>query len=313
MGTRRGFTLVELIVVIAIIAVCIALLLPAVQNVREAAGRTRCANNLRQIGLSWHGHLTQYGIFPTAGHAYQPLPITFTTNGIPAIAGLGKESQSASWLYQILPFIEQEQLWRQANAPTREAACQAIIGTPVRLYFCPSRGRAMMFAPPPGQEGLGPIQMVSPRAGNDYAGNNGEENKANGAFGMAWFFRQPVYTVPLTEAAFTDGLSSTLFVSERRLQPKYYDTYDSWWNATGYSQPSQETATLCTLSFKPKPPMADTDPGPMGAFSSVGSPHPNGVNGLFGDGSVRQVHYTISPDTWMNICRRHDGNPVGDF
>jgi prepilin-type N-terminal cleavage/methylation domain-containing protein/prepilin-type processing-associated H-X9-DG protein len=107
---RLGFTLIELLVVIAIIGVLIALLLPAVQKVREAANRTQCANNLKQIGLAMHNFHDTYGVFPNQG-GQSWSGIAYDSSGTP----LGYKYQTAGWLFQILPFIEQDNLYKLSD------------------------------------------------------------------------------------------------------------------------------------------------------------------------------------------------------
>src|SRR5205807_5102327 len=107
---RLGFTLIELLVVIAIIGVLIALLLPAVQKVREAANRTQCANNLKQIGLAVHNFHDTYGAFPNNGNLWYT-GISFDTT----LAPQNSKYQQAGWGFQILPFIEQDNLYKTVD------------------------------------------------------------------------------------------------------------------------------------------------------------------------------------------------------
>ncbi len=135
----HGFTLVELLVVIAIISILISLLLPAVQAAREAARRTQCVNNLKQLALGCLNHESAVKAFPTGGW----LPLAM---GHPD-AGVGMQ-QPGGWLYNILPYIEQTSLYKeqagQTGAPL-QAAALSTAQTPLNVMYCPSRRPAQLY------------------------------------------------------------------------------------------------------------------------------------------------------------------------
>src|SRR5262249_4427125 len=131
---RSGFTLIELLVVIAIIAVLIALLLPAIQKVRESANLTSCSNNLRQMGIGVHNHQSTLGYFPTTGRG---VGARTWVNGVAGGTPATGSSQAWGWLYQLLPYIEQGNLWGTNNGTNN--GDDTVKQTPVKLYFCPSR------------------------------------------------------------------------------------------------------------------------------------------------------------------------------
>src|SRR5882757_7094553 len=119
---RQGFTLIELLVVIAIIGVLIGLLLPAVQKVREAANRMKCANNLKQMGLACHNFEDTRGALPNS-----------------------RRDANYTWLVELLPFVEQQGLQKQWNMTSGSFYTQtsAATMTTVPMFFCPTRRAPM--------------------------------------------------------------------------------------------------------------------------------------------------------------------------
>jgi prepilin-type N-terminal cleavage/methylation domain-containing protein/prepilin-type processing-associated H-X9-DG protein len=197
---RSGFTLIEVLVVIAIFAVLLGLLLPAVQKVRMTAARLQCANHLRQIGLAMHSHLDHRGMFPHGGFNKPPL-----------VFGDPDNRAEWSWAYHILPYLEQEALQK---SPT-----DVVDATPVQVYYCPLRRPAVAL--------YGKAKM-------DYAGNAGTNLGRAGDDGV--IVKGPKHRIRMTDI--TDGASSTVLVSEKQLNPEHFGVTaddNKWYNRPGWN------------------------------------------------------------------------------
>ena len=188
---RRAFTLIELLVVIAIIAILIGMLLPAVQNVREAAARLKCQNNLKQIGLALHHYHDVHGSLPPAMQNRPNEPFQFL-----------------HWHARLLPFLEHDALWqgiRRDYARSKlpwDLPVHAGIEIPLAIYTCPSDGRDSVFFSP-GDAGEPDARW----AGTHYLGINGTN---------FWLRDGVFYQNSKTRFAdVTDGLSNTICVGER--------------------------------------------------------------------------------------------------
>ena len=207
---RRGFTLIELLVVIAIIAILIGLLLPAVQKVREAAARTKCQNNLKQIGLGLNNFQSTYGVFPPGAVASTT---SITSQSHLKKAGVSVFNVNHSWTPFILPYIEQDNIKKQysMNVSWNASANRPIIQTPIKVFMCPST--------PGGDDRVCVTSSGSVRnPPTDYAPNNGygaelytEEELVDLAPNDAGILEvNRCYSIPEIH----DGASNTFLISE---------------------------------------------------------------------------------------------------
>jgi prepilin-type N-terminal cleavage/methylation domain-containing protein len=285
-GQRAGLTLTELLVTLAIIGVLIGLLLPAVQKVREAANRMTCRNNLKQIGLAFHHHENVLGFFPTGGWEWSTPPAYL--NGQPATG----EPQQAGWGFQILPYLEGDNAWKGGQATNDIGRVLVAIGTPNRVFFCPSRrspGTVTFYDP----DYLGGRQVTC--AQTDYAASNLE--------GTGVVRRR----FPTRVADIADGTSNTLMVGDKRLnlsrlgQPNY-DDYTGY--TTGFDH---ETVRRTTRPPAPDYYGNEIDTGD----ERFGSSHPGKFNEVFADGSVRSIPYSIDQSIFRYLGDKSDGHVIG--
>jgi prepilin-type N-terminal cleavage/methylation domain-containing protein len=238
---RLGFTLIELLVVIAIIAILIGLLLPAVQKVREAAARIKCANNLKQIGLALHNYHDTNGFFPSAG----------ASDGKPMTGGpWPNQGEGTNWLVHIMPFIEQGNIYNKLtftgdsgwtdnpNQPNSSAVnnVKLVTGVVVPIYRCPSDNRTPLLSN--GSNVPGNLQVmrasyvaIAGAVNNlDLSGQFRETRMTvNGwspEFGLtAWGgVIVPGFSNITLTGGIPDGTSNTMMVSERASKLLWKDT-----------------------------------------------------------------------------------------
>ncbi|MCA8987471.1 MAG: DUF1559 domain-containing protein [Planctomycetaceae bacterium] len=323
---RNGFTLIELLVVIAIIAILVALLLPAVQQAREAARRTSCKNNLKQIGLALHNYLETYTVLPPA-FCYDPV-------GTPG----GQWSIHA----RIMPFVEQAALYDIADLDDAYVEGAAPANVRVATYLCPSdvndRARGTDHYPTSYGYNAGPWLVW----------DNTTQRQGTGAFAPNSKF---------DDSSFTDGLSNTLCFSEVKAFTPYVRDGDdvtglnvsvtgiNVGSIAGYSAGDFKTdtghtewvdgrvhQTGFTATFTPNTIVAISGSGgsavdgdftncreakscaePTYAAVTARSYHKGIVNALLMDGAIRSISENIHLPTWQALSMRSDGAVIGEF
>ena len=308
---RPGCTLIELLVVITIIAILIALLVPAVQKVREAAARTQCTNNLKQLGIALHARHDAQKQFP---------------KGLVWNNGNYYDAPRTGWNYSLFAYIEQNSVMQQlppsassqqwypwwspeatgANPPT---------GVIISTFLCPSDSGNLIDTQPWGTFTLGNYHVF-------FGGMNlGDARVANigqrAAFGVNWGARF---------ADFTDGTSNSMVMSEylrsrgasndqRGLlwgdQPGYGHIYTQF--SPNSSSPDLIYTGWCDNQPQVGLPCINGDTGPNNT-AGARSQHTGGVNVLFGDGSVRFVSASVDLATvWRPLATIAGGEVIGSF
>ncbi|GIW93936.1 MAG: hypothetical protein KatS3mg110_1977 [Pirellulaceae bacterium] len=288
---RAGFTLVELLVVIAIIGLLVALLLPAVQAAREAARRTSCFNNLKQIGLALHMYHDALGSLPSGWIAIDPATRLPWPEGEPGWA----------WASMVLPFLEQANVSSQLinyGIPIADPVHQAARQTSLKIYRCPSDPGNEFFDLP--EEDDPSVVLVRLPAAN-YVGCFGLqqihdcEGLPPGTIcrGDGTFF----HMIGVRFSDIRDGLSNTFLVGERS---SLYG-YSTWLGVVS----GGEEAMARVLGSVDHPP--NTKGIHLEDFSSH---HPAGANFLLGDGSVRLIDERIDLAVFHALATRAGNEPV---
>lgn len=299
----KGFTLIELLVVIAIIAILVALLLPAVQQAREAARRTQCKNNLKQLALALHNYHDIHSRFAPGWIAVDP-----TTRLSSAHEGIS----GAGWGTMILPQLEQTNLYTQFNPDLAINAAPnlAFARTVLPAWQCPSDPKPDRWQIE-SEETAG--EILAELATANYVASFGTEElhgceNAPGSWpvspsgqciGNGAFFHNS--SVRMRD--FTDGTSNTILVGERRTNQQL-----GWYSTWPGMVPEGEEAFQRILGAADHVPNS-----PLAHFDDFSSRHTGGAQFALGDGSVRFISENIDEGVYKSLATIQGGEIVGEF
>lgn len=294
----RGFTLIELLVVIAIIAILIALLLPAVQQAREAARRSTCKNNLKQLGLAIHNYHDTHRCFPMS-----------TRN----VGNNWGRNNGASWIVMVLPFMDQGPLYERFNfdrGMAEDNANYQLLQTPLPSLLCPSDPTTAVrddladwWAWPDCNRGCRSAgrSRGGPAAVTCYMGFQGDWFDTNPPDGI--FERSPSVKIAMRDV--TDGTTNVLMCGER--SPSYspwcaWGTGNGAWIVTRYA---------INQAKRTYPNLDNTEVGGIkyGAISM----HTGGVQVMLADGSVHFLNENMNLTIYKQLGHMSDGKPAGGY
>ncbi len=312
--SRRAFTLIELLVVIAIIAILIALLLPAVQQAREAARRTQCKNNLKQLGLALHNYMDTHRVFPPGSSGTRSPTTTnwcSASSGNATAMGLG-----APWTVMILPFLDETPRYNTFDfnlkfMSSTNVLCGCANDTPSRVintkFQCPSdpaSGTAAInnyF----GVQGGGTAVPAAP-------GGCSTSADARVFYNNGGLF----YNSSTSPRDFTDGMSNVFLIGETKYAQHPSGRPDGFHITWASSAKYDGSGTPCTLAAARLQINSSTlDPLKTNTFDVqtqlFGSRHTGGCHFLLADGSVQFVSENINLATYQTMAIRDDGLPTG--
>jgi prepilin-type N-terminal cleavage/methylation domain-containing protein len=313
--TRRAFTLIEVLVVIAIIGVLIGLLLPAVQKVRESANRLQCQNNLKQLGLAVHAYHQDHGYFPVN---------TLDTNNW----SNNWVGHNWSWLARILPYIEQEPLYKAANIPNNTLLqSQSFCAAQLKVFLCPSdpfsnagpRTDAFNLGSlPVGQTNYKGVSGANwgwnsePLPwGTDFGGgpcgadprwvNASIDGSRNGlSWGDGIFFRVDSHR-PRRITDVRDGTSTTFMIGEDLPLKNRHCSWPYANNACGTCGIGPNARTISGAEY------SSSDWPNVYSFHSL---HSGGLFFAYADGSVHFIHENIDLPTYRALATMQSGETV---
>lgn len=295
---KRGFTLIELLVVIAIIAILIALLLPAVQQAREAARRSQCKNNLKQLGLAFHNYHDVHGVLP-------PLVVenTYDTNG---------NKESWGWGAFLLPYLDQAPLYNNAgigSGSSLESQAGTNAQTILTTYRCPSD-----IGPARG----GQRNLVN-AGGSNYAAYVHHAQAGYNSSDDGCFLRNG--RIGFRDV--TDGLSNTALAGEVTYKLNNVTINMKAWAGCAKGDNGD---CIDEIGITGRWPINDTTGGLDPNAEALGSQHTGGAHILLGDGGVRFLsenidfkrtaaasNSTAADSTYEYLIARNDGQVIGEF
>jgi len=270
----------------------------------------RCANHLKQIGLGFQNHHDILKGFPSGGERYGAAGSRLLINSAPATY----EKQTWSWGYQLLPYIEQQNLWSYVDTTAADMGDSKVCTMPVETYFCPTRRKPVNFT-----GGAWTSRPGVPRAMIDYAGNGGTTNQGGdgggiyGAGGDGSTLQDGVVRVvtlgPVRMHDILDGTSNTMAIGEKRLNARNCTTLSAPDDNDGYVGGYQDDV----IRWSARPPAADYFKDPISSSAldpfiwQFGSSHPGMFQCVFVDGSVHGVRFNVDLKIFQRLCNRNDG------
>lgn len=326
--TRRGFTLIELLVVIAIIAILIALLLPAVQQAREAARRTSCKNNLKQLGLALHNYHDTFSTFPPSGIAMGVGGYDYFAGSTPAIP----RQRNYSGFIALLPYFEQSAMYNNWNFNSAASwsyvyglySAGTVLGnpddnaaiskTPLAVLTCPSDNGTPYYT------GRNQYYSISANEAGGY-----KPSYQFSSHYACYYYDHYWSAVSIQErrafgedrktnmSDFSDGTSNSVLMAEQ-VREKYNGVIGGWsytCHVNGGIDFTRDWYRINQWDYYGNP--ATFLPGRLGQWMTSGSLHTGGVQVVLADGSVRFISENIDGTTQNYLAKISDGKVIGEF